>query len=54
MAIRDVLKNGNNPKDANMYLDGHWWVCKPCWDEIIKVGISRVFLRKDSAELYKK
>ena len=54
MAIRDVLKNGNNPKDADMYLDGHWWVCKPCWDEIIKVGISRVFLRKDSAELYKK
>ena len=54
VAIHDALKKGNNPKGASIYLDGHWWVCKPCWDEIIKVGISRVFLRKDAMELYKK
>lgn len=54
VAIRNTLSNGNNPKGASMYLDGHWWVCKPCWDEIIRVGIVRVFLRKDAMELYKK
>lgn len=53
MAIRDALKKTNDPKGASLYLDGHWWLCKPCWDEIIKVGISRVYLRKDSMELYK-
>ena len=61
MAIRDALKanlkankKNKNLKGASMYLDGHWWVCKPCWDEIIKAGISRVYLRKDSIKIYKK
>ena len=54
MASRDALKNGHNLKGASLYLDGHWWVCEPCWNEIIKNGILRVFLRKDSMELYKK
>lgn len=53
MAIRDALNRGNDPKGASMYLDGHWWICQPCWDEIIKVGISRVFLQKDSKKLFK-
>lgn len=54
MAIRDTLNKGSDPKGASMYLDGHWWVCEPCWDEIIRVGVSQVFLRKDARELYKK
>lgn len=54
MAIRDALNQSNAPKGASIYLDGHWWVCKSCWDIIIKVGISRVFLRKNSIELYKR
>lgn len=54
VAIRDALKKGNDPRGASMYLDGHWWVCKPCWNEIIRVGIGRVFLRKDAEEFYKK
>jgi len=54
MAIRDALKKDNDLKDTNLYLDGHWWICKPCWNEIIKVGIARVFLRKDSIKFYKK
>lgn len=54
MAIRDALKKNDDLRSASLYLDGHWWICKPCWDEIIKAGISRVFLRKDGIKLYKK
>lgn len=54
MAIRDAQSRGNDLKGASIYLDGHWWVCESCWNEIIKAGISRVFLRNDSRELYKK
>jgi len=50
MAIRDALKKTKNLKGANLYLAGHWWVCKPCWDEIIKVGISRVYLNTASLD----
>jgi deoxycytidylate deaminase len=54
MAIHNALKKVENLKGASLYLDGHWWMCKPCWDLIIKVGISKAYLRKDSMELYKK
>ncbi len=54
MAIRDVLKNCHDPRGADIYLEGHWWICEPCWNEIIKAGINRVFLRNDSIKLYKK
>ncbi len=53
MVIRDALKRIDNLKGASVYLVGHWWVCKPCWDEIIRVGISRVYLHKDSIKLYR-
>ncbi len=54
MAIRDALNEDKNLKGASLYLDGHWWMCKPCWDLIIKVGITKTYLRKNSMELYKK
>ncbi len=54
MAINDALAKGEDLAGADMYLDGHWWVCKPCWDEIIRAGIKNVYLRSDSAELYKR
>ncbi|MFA5766858.1 MAG: deaminase [Candidatus Paceibacterota bacterium] len=51
-AILDAREKGSDIRGASLYLEGHWWVCRDCWDEIIKAGISRVFLRKDSAALY--
>ncbi len=54
MAICDALKKDKDLKEVSLYLDGHWWVCQSCWDETIKAGIVRVFLRKDSLKLYKK
>ena len=31
-------------KDADVYLFGHWWCCKPCWDAMIEGGIKNVYL----------
>lgn len=54
VAIKDALSRGEDLRGASLYLDGHWWACKPCWDEILKAGISRVYVRSDSVELYKR
>lgn len=54
VAIYDALKGGNDLRGAKLYLDGHWWICESCWEEIIRVGIGQVFLRRDALDLYKK
>ncbi|MFA5791704.1 MAG: hypothetical protein WC884_01560 [Candidatus Paceibacterota bacterium] len=30
--------------NLDLYLWGHWWCCKPCWDKMISVGIKNVYL----------
>lgn len=47
-AIRDAQSKKNNPKDADIYLYGHWWCCKDCWDSMIKAGIRNVYLLEGS------
>jgi len=54
MAVHDAVTNENHIAGADLYLDGHWWCCEPCWNKMIDAGINRVFLRIDSIELYKK
>ncbi len=51
-AVRDAIKNGHNTKGADLYLYGHWWCCKPCWDKMIKEGINNVYLLKGSETLF--
>jgi pyrimidine deaminase RibD-like protein len=29
---------------CDLYLAGHWWVCKDCWKRIMAEGINRVFI----------
>lgn len=53
MAIRDALNKAEDLHSASIYLAGHWWVCRDCWDEIICVGIKKVYLREDSIELHR-
>ncbi len=36
---------------ADLYLFGHWWCCKPCWDSMINAGIKDVYVIEDA---YKK
>lgn len=56
MAIKDAIGKGfdGELEGADLYLDGHWYCCKNCWDAMIAVGIKNVYLRKDSKKLYKK
>jgi deoxycytidylate deaminase len=31
-------------QNLDLYLWGHWWCCKPCWDKMIEAGIKNVYL----------
>ena len=47
-----ILSSKYLTKDANLYLYGHWWCCRPCWEAIIKAGIRNVYLLKNSHKLF--
>mgnify|MGYP001619011886 CR=1 FL=1 len=51
-AIQDAQVKGNDTTDADLYLAGHWWCCKPCWEAMILAGIRNVFLEDGSEEKY--
>jgi len=53
-SILDANKKGNDTIDADLYLYGHWWCCKNCWDNMIKAGIKNVYLLNNAEELFKK
>lgn len=38
--------------NLELYLWGHWWCCKPCWNKMTEVGIKKVFLLKGSEILF--
>jgi deoxycytidylate deaminase len=37
----------------DLYLWGHWWCCKPCWDKMIEAGIKNVYVMKNASNLFK-
>ena len=51
-AIADAIAHGHDVSGADLYLWGHWWACKPCWDAIIKNGIGNVYLLEGSEILF--
>ncbi|MBN1584885.1 hypothetical protein JW899_00775 [Candidatus Uhrbacteria bacterium] len=53
-AIREAQKNGHDTAGADLYLWGHWWCCQPCWEAMVRAGISRVFLLEGSEILFNK
>lgn len=53
-AIREASTSGNDTNGADLYIWGHWWCCEPCWDAMIRAGISRVFLLENSEVLFNK
>jgi len=53
MAIRNAKENGIDANGADLYLYGHWWCCKDCWDEMIKAGIKNVYLVEKASEKFK-
>mgnify|MGYP001953231871 CR=1 FL=1 len=36
--------------DADLYLWGHWWCCKDCWDAMIEKKIHNVYIAKNAHE----
>ncbi len=51
-AIKDALRRHGTIAGADLYLYGHWWACKPCWDKMIKAGIQNVYLVEGASELF--
>ena len=53
-AIRDASARGSDTNGADLYLWGHWWCCRPCWDSMTQAEIGRVFLLENSEILFNK
>lgn len=53
-AVRDAEEKGENILDTDLYLWGHWWCCKDCWEAMIKAGIKNVYLLENSEILFNK
>lgn len=53
-AVRDALaKSGREAvQGADVYLYGHYWCCKPCWDAMIAGGIRDVYVVERADELF--
>lgn len=51
-AIRCAQTNKHDTRGAAMYLWGHWWACKDCWDAIIEAGIESLYLLEKSEILF--
>jgi deoxycytidylate deaminase len=53
-AVRDALKNEKNVAGADLYLWGHWWCCKPCWDAMVAAELKNIFLIEGSEKMFDK
>ncbi len=53
-AIRNAKANGKDISGADLYMWGHWWCCKPCWENMISVGIKNVYVLENSDVLFNK
>lgn len=53
-AVLGAVSYNLDTNGADMYLWGHWWCCKSCWDAMINAGINKVFLLYDSEKLFNK
>ena len=55
-AANALIKMSLAKTDSNndLYLWGHWWCCKPCWDKMIEANIKNVYLDASSVEMLTK
>lgn len=53
-ALRDAQKKGHDTSGSDLYLWGHWWCCKPCWDKIIASGVKNVYLLDESEAQFRR
>ncbi|KKU70114.1 MAG: hypothetical protein UX94_C0011G0042 [Parcubacteria group bacterium GW2011_GWA2_47_21] len=48
LAVADAVKNRGDIAGADLYLYGHWWCCRLCWDAMVSAGIKNVYLLRGS------
>ena len=53
-AINNARSSSYDIRGADLYLWGHWWCCKWCWDVMIEAGIKDVYLLEGSEVLFNK
>ncbi len=46
LAVGKAKNMGVSISGCDLYLWGHWWCCKPCWDKMISAGLKNVYLPK--------
>jgi deoxycytidylate deaminase len=52
--MAEAKKNKIKTEGADVYMYGHWWCCKSCWNAMIKGGIKNVYLVEKAWELFKR
>lgn len=53
-AVAKAKKQGIDLTNTDLYLYGHYWCCKPCWDAMINAGIKNVYLIDKAWELFQR
>jgi len=53
-AIADALSKGADLHGADIYLWGHWWLCRWCRDSLAKVGIQKIYMLENSEIIFNK
>ena len=53
-AIADALSKGFDVNGAELYLWGHWWLCRWCREAIAKAGITYVNILEKAEILFNK
>ncbi|MFH1631407.1 MAG: deaminase [bacterium] len=52
MVINVAREQGIETEGADLYMFGHWWACKSCWDYMIDAGVRDVYLAEGANELF--
>lgn len=53
-AINSAIAQNAKLRNADLYLWGHWWFCKDCWDYMIASNIANCYLVEESNILFDK
>ncbi len=54
--VKEFEKEGkvSELNGADVYMAGHWWCCKPCWDNMLRAGIKHVYIMEGAKEKFDK
>ena len=55
-AVKDAIAKVGEAKvkGSDVYLYGHYWCCKPCWDNMLVAGVDKVYVVENAYNLFGK